>query len=416
MKLVTQKGNPFLEKTNIENIFITEYMPTAPDSYLKVYLFSLMHAKQGLEINEEEIAKLLSLSAEIVEKAFQHWHRLGIISRVGNEIEFISLRDKLFSPKGKEENNEESKEETESSQQKSRGLEINHELKQALESIERILCRPVHPNEVLEIEEWLSLYRASAEAIVYAYAYCNNKGKNNVKYVATVVKDWASRNLRTIPEIDSYLANNDQRHYSYKRIFQALGFRRNPTEEEQRIMDKWLDEMNCGLDQVLTACKTTASASSPSISYVNKVLENWSKDKSTPNSSVKGSANLIEQYYRKLRQEAEDEARRKTVEIYSKIPEIQDIDKDIQEKGIAISTTMITGGENKQAKLEKIRAELSELRSKRVRKLTEKNIPIDYMNVKYKCGICKDTGMDKEGNTCRCYITRREELENGKEK
>ena len=34
----------YLRDTNVENIFINEYMAQAPGNYVKVYLFALMYA------------------------------------------------------------------------------------------------------------------------------------------------------------------------------------------------------------------------------------------------------------------------------------------------------------------------------------------------------------------------------------
>ena len=41
--------------------------------------------------------------------------------------------------------------------------------------------------------------------------------------------------------------------------------------------------------------------------------------------------------------------------------------------------------------------------------LTENRVPVDYMEVRYKCPLCKDTGMTDEGIRCQCYIEREKE-------
>ena len=59
----------FLLDTNVENMFINEYMTSAPGDYVKVYLFALMHADLDAPLNNEQIARHLNMEHEDVLKA-----------------------------------------------------------------------------------------------------------------------------------------------------------------------------------------------------------------------------------------------------------------------------------------------------------------------------------------------------------
>ena len=54
-------------------------------------------------------------------------------------------------------------------------------------------------------------------------------------------------------------------------------------------------------------------------------------------------------------------------------------------------------------KTERLRLRISQLDKEKSRLLTENRIPVDYMDIRYNCPICQDTGMTKDGDMCSCY-------------
>ena len=50
-----------------------------------------------------------------------------------------------------------------------------------------------------------------------------------------------------------------------------------------------------------------------------------------------------------------------------------------------------------------LRSKIAELEHEREVLLTENDIPVDYMDVRYNCRICKDTGITDTGERCSCY-------------
>ena len=97
----------FLLDTNVENMFINEYMAAAPGDFVKVYLFAQMYADLDTEISNEEIAKYLSLDYEDVLKAWTYWERTGVVRKIFKEsgdkfdydIEFVILKEQLYGEK-----------------------------------------------------------------------------------------------------------------------------------------------------------------------------------------------------------------------------------------------------------------------------------------------------------------------------
>ena len=100
----TQKNSDiFLRETRVENLFINEYLPSAPGDYVRVYIFALMAAQNLEEIDNSKFAKLLGMTETEVDNAWNYWARRGVVRLINTEdgsdygIEFISLIDRIYS-------------------------------------------------------------------------------------------------------------------------------------------------------------------------------------------------------------------------------------------------------------------------------------------------------------------------------
>ena len=326
MNFKRQKRNDYdLLDTAVENIFINKYMASAPGDFVKVYLFGLMYAELGEEMSNEKIAKRLGLREGDVRKAWTYWEDMGIIHKNGidkedksnYQVEFVNLRELRY---GKEK-----KEKKTQVDEQTKALMSDKTIQSMYQSIERIAGRVISGNEMMEILSWINDFNASPEIIVYAYSYCKNRDKHSVRYIAAVVKRWADEGLSNVLAVEEYLKNTDQRHYLYKRVCRALGFARNATEEEMKIMDRWFDDMGYNIERVLEACGKTSGISNPNINYVNKVLTNWHNEKNgkTPEGKPKSvPIALVQKYYSYLRNKAEEEAEHRKGEVYKKVKSI----------------------------------------------------------------------------------------------
>lgn len=76
-----QRKDYYLLDTDVENIFINEYMTSAPGDFVKIYLFALMYAGLDETMNNEIIAKQLGLREEDVLKAWTYWEEMGVIRK-----------------------------------------------------------------------------------------------------------------------------------------------------------------------------------------------------------------------------------------------------------------------------------------------------------------------------------------------
>ena len=104
---VKQVKELYLLDTELENIFISEFMTAAPGDYVKIYLLSLMYAGTGIETDNARIAKQLAIEEEDVLKAWNYWENLGAVSKKYKDandkfhydVEFLCIKEKLYGPK-----------------------------------------------------------------------------------------------------------------------------------------------------------------------------------------------------------------------------------------------------------------------------------------------------------------------------
>ena len=395
--------NEYMFDTKVENIFINEYMISAPGNFIKVYLVALMYADLNKEIDDDGLAKNLGLEVEEVKRAWKNWTELGVVRKVRGEIVFPQLKEGLY---GKS-----TPEETRKVTVDQNALHVldNSLLKELFGEIERILSRPLNGVETDTILEWIDIIGATPEIIAFAYSYCVSRKKENVKYIGKVVEGWTGRGFTTIPQVEKFLHENDQRHYVYKRIMKALGFTRNPSEEEKRIIDRWADEFNFSMEMILDACSKTSGISNPNINYVNSVLMNKNKDKTGKDENGQVSRKHVMDYYEYIREKAEADAKIRREEVYAGMPKIAQIDDKIKANYVEITKLAFSGGADKQEKISMLRKENDNLNKEMQRTLIAGGVPSDYMEVHYKCPLCNDTGMLDDGSQCSCYIKRAEE-------
>ncbi|MCL1982590.1 MAG: DnaD domain protein [Clostridiales bacterium] len=412
---VKQVNELYLLDTKLENIFISEFMAAAPGDYVKVYILSLMYANSGVDTGNEAIAKQLGLEEEDVLKAWNYWESLGAISKhlkdsknkFDYDVEFLCIREQLYGKKTKKKSGGEIKLPPNMS---------DSELKDMFDSIQRITGRLPGGKEPAEILSWIGDYGASPAVVVYAYSYCMKNNKDNYKYVGSVIKGWMEKQLCEVGEIETHLQETDRRHFLYKRVMKALGLARNATEKEKRIMDTWFDDMGHTIERVLEACGKTAGISNPNINYVNSVLVNWHTEKTTgqkPGKPGKKTATIadVHKYYDMIRKQAEDEAEEKKAQIYSQVPEIKEIDAQLRACGMEMSKIMISGNPSKKQQANSCKSKADKLSAQKADLLAQAGHAADYLETKYRCGICMDTGLDDNGERCGCFAKVQSEAE-----
>lgn len=459
---IEKNADIFIRETSISNLFISEYLPLAPGDYVRVYLYGLMMAENGKTIDEEKLARILGITVKEVQDAWSYWARKGIVRlfHTNNEgetgIEYLNLIDRMYSKNShrdeeisdtsidvdtasssmKQEIDEDSDieeeyaDDGESKAQKIQKL-INESIKEVYREYEKYTGRLLSREENEKIADAIHVYNINPEVMSYAIKYCVDIGKYNASYIIKVALRWTSEGCRNIVDVKEYTDKYSKRNAEYAAIFNELGFNRLPSPAEREMMSDWRDKMGFSLGEILDACRKSAGIREPSLKYVNKVLENtvletgkiniknknnsykknYDENKTDRGESSsqksKVSKAVLDEYYEYLRNESERKQDAKIDALCSKHESI----RELFEKENNLNNRIIQLSFKQDARKE--RAELKEerqtLENSKRELLFELGYPPDYLDRKYFCRNCGDTGMTNDGLLCACREVRAEE-------
>lgn len=417
----------YLYSTNVENLYINEFLPEAPGNYVKIYLFGLMYAGVGQDISREKTATEMRLSLKEVDEAWKYWESKNIVrlERHGlgkNEeyrIVFLSL---IHSYYGLKSEIEEAIEDVERPKNQEATARI-------FSAYENAVGRTISSKELDILIELLERQDISEELFIYAIEYSCEKLKgsssdNRINYIKKVVTEWKEKGADTKADAVKLSEKHTKRFYDYNQIFHALGFKREVIAGDRKIMDFWFDEMGCSIEEILDACDSAAGKRDPSLKYVDAVLKNKKredggididtvpkkeKSRASENGGLGVSKAVLTAYYGYIREKAKLSLERRKRKAFKEFPELESLEEAREElEGKLIKLTISRDSKSKN-ELEKSKKKLGEVKEKEMVILTEAGYDKNYLEKQYKCEICKDTGREKSGATCQCVKIRAKE-------
>lgn len=432
-----KKRDIFLHTTKVENLFISEYLPDAPGEYIKVYLFGLMYAQYEMEPNRQEIAKLLGISADEVEEAWIYWDSKGLVKNVkerdenGEEVNRIVLLNQIDLLYGKVPQAETPEEaytpstedevevpldvsiDSNEFDEVMSGRLVDRRLRDLYQKYQITTGRTISRQETSKIEDAVKVYGVEPDIFDFAIDYCADLEKYSVDYIFKVALRWTEEGCRTVEDAKRLLDKHSRRNSWYRQVFKALGFNRLPAPADREIMDRWFDEMECSIGEVLEACAAAAGLRDPNLRYVNKVLENRRAEKgginvraeaNTPAAPAENaslvSRKVLSDYYEYIRTTDETAREWRIDEVLSRVPEMRDVFD--AEANINSRLLSIKPGSAGLDERQRLRAERIAIEESKKQLLTANGWPADYLNRKYRCETCKDTGYTDEGMVCGC--------------
>ena len=393
-------SNYYLYDTQVENLFIAEYMASAPGEFVKAYLLASMYAQLNMPADDRMIARAVGMPAEKMAECWAYWEGRGVVRRVYADpedtgsfsVEFVNLREEVFGQRAP------------AKEAGSAARLDDKALARLYRDVEAVTGRMLEAIEPEEISSWLTEYKMTPEFILCGYQFCASRRRSSrCRYVGAVLKDWKSKGFSSPAQVEEYLEGMD-RHYDLQRqIFRELGFTRSATEEEKRIMNKWFDDYGFDLEKIREACKRTAGIPNPNINYVDSVLTAWFRESGKTQA---GDPQLltakIEKMYENDRQQNAEKTKQIRSEIFTKIPRIRTILEERRSCSFNVSKYMLMGESGKEAAARE-RAKIESLRRERDELLARAGYPTTALDTIYTCSRCKDTGQLEDGSRCPCY-------------
>lgn len=268
--------------TPLSNIFIEEYM-TMPNYpvYSLVYIYALKKATSGEQITNAEIAEHFQIMESEVSKIWNYWENSGLIKLSGSGddlgIEFLTPNSKLIKPafqkavevpKLRRENKP-----IYNPEDIKKISEQDEEISKLLTTAEKLLNKPLSPNDIntiVSFYDWLGL---PIEVIYVLLSYCGVHGKG-MRYMEKTAIDWADKGINDQDAAEDYL---NIFLNEYKKIMRYYGISdRSPSEDEQKFMSSWVKTLNMPLEIIKEACtRTLNNTGKASFAYTNTILNNW---------------------------------------------------------------------------------------------------------------------------------------------
>ena len=182
MRIGTKEEIGLFSGIDIPEIFFTDYMGLASGDAVKVYLYLSFLAKADKDININEIAKILSLSYEVVNQSIKYWEEQGLLIKKPDGYILANLKEialsKLYSPKV-----------TSSPEDIERSLQ-NKTRTICIQSInDQFFSGNMSTTWYSDIDLWFEKYGFDEQVMLALFSYCAEKTDNiNRKYIQTVAE------------------------------------------------------------------------------------------------------------------------------------------------------------------------------------------------------------------------------------
>ncbi len=225
--------------TCIDNKFILNYLPDAPDKCVAVYLLGLtLTESDGADNSCETIARKTNLSQEEVMAAFLYWEELGLVHITADnppKILYLSMRDSVSTKKIKA----------------SKYNKFNKDMQGAIEG------RMLTPNEFNEYYTFLEDTTFQPEALVAVAKYCVAlKGKDiNYRYILTVARNQLAKGATTLEIVQDNLNSQQKYDEDLKLVFKALGLSRKFDHNDREMYEKWTKDFGFSQDVIIAVAK-----------------------------------------------------------------------------------------------------------------------------------------------------------------
>ena len=249
------------DATAVPNAFFCEYMPSAPDSHVKVYLYGLMWAHSGLGDDGdllEEMARALHLSRAEVDSAMRYWERCRLVERIQDtppRYRYLSVQQVMLQ------------------RQQTPSDDDYEAFAQALYASFGSR-RKLHGGETVLAYEWVEQLKLPPEVVLMLIQHMiATRGVHfSFKEAQKVAVELSEQHILTLEAAEAMFSRSEAAAKGTRKILNHLGIRRNPSMDEMDLYIKWTTEWGFDPKAIYEACKETTKGT-PTFGYLDKVLE-----------------------------------------------------------------------------------------------------------------------------------------------
>ena len=251
------KDNKLTDVTVIDNAFIRDLMPSAPELALKAYLYGLMRLSSGRGDGTDAAAALGCTKADLL-AAFAYWQGVGVVTVIAEEplqVRYESLDNAM--------------------------LGLAHSSGRYADLVKRLQAalgtRQLTGRELSKIYDWVEKFGLDQDAAVLIVRRCLEKkgARVSVTYMDSAAIKLHNMGALTLEQVEEAFREEDKLNTGAAHILQRWHRHRPPTDDELALYEKWTEGWGFDEFAISTACEQMVSAEKPTFSYLDSILTEW---------------------------------------------------------------------------------------------------------------------------------------------
>ncbi len=233
------------------------------DNTAELELKVLLLLASERDISPEMIAVKLNSDIGTIEAALSYWRGAGVISSAK------PLKEKKVSRHASDIHY--------TGEELSRILDENG-LNKIIDACGAIMGKVfTNTTEISRIAALNSYLGLDGEFILLLFTYCNEKGKNSLKYVEKTAYELYDKGVDTVEKLEEHIRRAEEFHSLENKLRTLFGIGdRALTSTEKKHFTTWFEEYDYGIDVITEAYDiTVAKTGKLSLPYLAKILLNW---------------------------------------------------------------------------------------------------------------------------------------------
>ena len=251
--IVFLNDNKLKNTTVVENSFISEFMPAAPELAVKAYLFGLMLLSDP---NAGDIEASLGCGEGDLRAAFAYWEAAGLVEVIGEEplqVRYLNIRERCAA----------------------HSVRGDSHFGSFVDKLGQVLgTRVLSGAELSRMYDWIDIFGFEESTAVSIVRYCLDKkgAKTSVAYMDKVAKTLAGKGVFSNEAVTEYFADELLASTGAGKILSRWRLKRLPTDDELALYSKWVHEWGFDEAGISLACGQLTAAQKPSFAYLDSVL------------------------------------------------------------------------------------------------------------------------------------------------
>ena len=320
MSQITLYGNHYSNTTLVSNTFIDEYMKSANEAQIKIYLYLLRCMNAALPVSVSSIADQFNYTEKDVLRALMYWDKSGLIRiefDASKNVVGIRLHDfNSVSSDAKTYKTDSVADTTPAEEEISapakpfysldrmKEFKSRQEVQELFFMTEKYMGKTLNSSDMNSILHMYEGLHFPVDLIEYLIEYCVNNNHKSMRYIERTAIAWAEEGISSVKTAK---ANNNRYKKEYYSVLKAFGLSgRNPVESDIDYIKRWTSDYCFDMDIIIEACnRTMKSISKPSFDYADTILKNWK----SKNVHHKSDIAFLDETYQKAKESRPDSSK-----------------------------------------------------------------------------------------------------------